>query len=477
MTTRSSGGECAPFSADPECDICGEAVDGRDAVTKAQERKPDVVVMDISMPNLNGFEATRKVRAILPQMQVLVLSQHDSPEMMRQAMKAGASACVPKSSMSRDLLAGIKKLRNGEEASEPATAPNAKPPDEQAILQRAAAFEKQLAESEERFRRTFEQAAVGMAIVAEDGRLLRVNEKFCDIVGYTEKELRALTYQEITHPADLSTDVANVQKIAGESDQYSVEKRYIRKDRSIVWAKLTVGAVRDEDRKLKYYVSVVEDITARKAVEEKLLQMQLELADTAASREAEAKALARLNDWNARLLRTSSLQEGLFSMLGAVIETLGADKGNVQLFDAERGTLYIAAQCGFREDFLSFFPRGFRARPILLRKIVEFRRARDYRRCGRGRELCGASRSDARSRLSRRNFGSVAGRGWKAAGHGFHALSFAAYLERRFFAAARSLPAAGRVFHSAVQSRGRSARKRSPFPGAFRKTQNLACAS
>lgn len=345
------------LSADPECEVCGEAIDGRDAVTKAQDLKPDLVVMDISMPNLNGLDATRKVREILPQTQVLVLSQHDSPEMMRQALKAGAGAYVRKSSMSTDLLAGIKKLRHGEAFFEDRVVPKAnKPPDERTILHRAAAFEKELAESEERFRLTFEQAAVGMALVSEDGHFLRANGKLCGIVGYTQKELRGMTFQEITHPADLSADLAQAARVAsGEIDQYLLEKRYIRKERTIVWVNLTVSAVRASDRKIKYFIAVVEDITARKTAEEKLFQMQLQLANAAASREEEARALAKLNDWTSRLLRTSNLQEGLFSMLGGVIETLGADKGNVQLFDPDRGTLYIAAQCGFQEDFLSFF--------------------------------------------------------------------------------------------------------------------------
>lgn len=345
------------LSSDPECQICGEAIDGRDAVARAQELKPDLVVMDISMPNLNGLEATRRVREILPQTKVLVLSQHDSPEMMRQAIRAGAGAYVCKSWMTRDLLAGIKKLREDETcAEEPLAATPATALDADEIRQRSATFEKELADSEERFRLSFEQAAVGMALVSEDGRWLRVNQKMCDIVGYTQKELRGLTYQEITHPADLSEDIAKAKQLAsGQIDQYAMEKRYIRKDRSTVWINLTVGAVRNPEGKLKYFVSVIEDISARKATEEKLLRTQEELAIIAAQREAEAAALSKLNEWNARLLRTSNLQEGLFAMLGAVIEMLGADKGNVQLVDSERGVLEIAAHCGFQQDFLDFF--------------------------------------------------------------------------------------------------------------------------
>jgi PAS domain S-box-containing protein len=252
-----------------DLEICGEAVDGKDAVEKAQQLIPDLIVMDVSMPNLNGIEATREIRRLLPRVDILVLSQHNSPEMMRQALNAGARGYVIKSTISENLLIGIEKVRVGELFFDASVSGNpGTNVDMQEILHRSQAFERALRESEERFRLTFEQAAVGIAHVSKNGRWLRVNQKLCEILGYTQDELRKLTTQTVTHPADLAADLAQIAKLAGgELDQYSAEKRYIRKDGSSIWINNTVGAVRDSDPELSYLVSVVEDISARKESE------------------------------------------------------------------------------------------------------------------------------------------------------------------------------------------------------------------
>ena len=132
--------------------------------------------------------------------------------------------------------------------------------------QRQAAID--LQESEERFRATFEQAAVGIAHVAPDGRWLRVNQRLCEMVGYTREELLAGTFQEITHPDDLPADMENVRKIlAGDIQNYSMEKRYIRKDRTAAWIALTVSLARDAEGRPKYFISVIEDVEPRRRAE------------------------------------------------------------------------------------------------------------------------------------------------------------------------------------------------------------------
>ncbi len=125
-----------------------------------------------------------------------------------------------------------------------------------------------LAKSEERFRETFELAAVGISQVALDGGFIRVNRQFGEIVGYTAEELLQLTFQEITHPEDLEVDLENVGKVlAGEIDQYSMGKRYVRKDASIVWVNLTVSLARDESGNPRHFIAVIEDTTRHKRAE------------------------------------------------------------------------------------------------------------------------------------------------------------------------------------------------------------------
>lgn len=138
-------------------------------------------------------------------------------------------------------------------------------------IQQRKRIEQELRESEQRFRATFEQAAVGIAHVGIDGKWLRVNQRLCDIVGYSYEELQMLTFQDITHPDDLEDQMQYIrQLLSGEIQNYSLEKRYLRKDRSIVWIDLTVSLRRSSQGTPKYMIAVVEDISDRKHAQAEL---------------------------------------------------------------------------------------------------------------------------------------------------------------------------------------------------------------
>ncbi|MHC1744206.1 MAG: PAS domain S-box protein [Syntrophobacteraceae bacterium] len=146
--------------------------------------------------------------------------------------------------------------------------------------QRARA-EQALRESEEQFRGTFENVAVGIAHVGLDGRFLLVNERMCRITGYPVAELLKKTFQEITHPEDLDEDVSLAAKLlSGDIDRYALEKRYIRKDGATVWINLTGSLQRDWNGQPRYFIGTVEDISDRKQIEEELHRNSIQLKES-----------------------------------------------------------------------------------------------------------------------------------------------------------------------------------------------------
>lgn len=131
----------------------------------------------------------------------------------------------------------------------------------------------QLQESERLFRSMFENSAVGIARVGLDGAWLNVNQRLCDIFGYTHEELRHVKLKDITHPDDLPTAIGDLKHlIQGDGDRRSMQTRYLRKDRTVVWANLTVALQRDDDGTPLYGIAVVQDITPRKQFESQLEQ-------------------------------------------------------------------------------------------------------------------------------------------------------------------------------------------------------------
>ena len=139
---------------------------------------------------------------------------------------------------------------------------------------RLASAYRGLAEAEARFRGAFDDAPIGMALVAPDGHWLHVNRALCEIVGYDEEELLERTFQDLTHPADLETDLALAQELLnGKRRTYQLEKRYIRKDGRTVWVLLSASLVRDEDGAPRYFVGQIQDVNERKALEEQLRRL------------------------------------------------------------------------------------------------------------------------------------------------------------------------------------------------------------
>lgn len=138
----------------------------------------------------------------------------------------------------------------------------------QDITGRKQAEEAKLQESDLRFRGTLEQVAVGIIHASLDGRYQQVNQKFCEIIGYSQEELLQMSFREITFLPDSAGEETHLlQLLSGKISNFSREQCYVRKNRSLVWVNLTVSLLRKTDDSPAYYIGVVEDIAERKHAE------------------------------------------------------------------------------------------------------------------------------------------------------------------------------------------------------------------
>ncbi|MDX8518500.1 PAS domain S-box protein [Mesorhizobium dulcispinae] len=135
---------------------------------------------------------------------------------------------------------------------------------------------RQIAESEQRFRRAMEDSAIGVAIVGLDGRIVQANPAFADMLGYTRSEIEALTFFQITHPDDLQIGRETMMRLKeGKIHSFHFEKRYLRKDGTPVWAQLAGSVIREEETgRPLYLVSQIEDIDARKQAEARIAEAE-----------------------------------------------------------------------------------------------------------------------------------------------------------------------------------------------------------
>jgi PAS domain S-box-containing protein len=217
-------------------------------------------------------------------------------------------------------------------------------------------IEHDLLESEVRFRNTFENAAVGIAHVGLDGRFIRVNDRLCEITGYSRRELTSRTFQEITHEGDLEADLAQVKRLlARRTGRYTVEKRYIRRDGSVFWANLTVSLEQDDHGNASHFIAIVEDISRRKEAEAALLKLNEELEKEVARRTEELgrtvdqlqEEVVRRREAETSLRERSRMLEGFFRHTITPLAFMDRDFHFIRVNEA-----YAAADDRRPEDFI-----------------------------------------------------------------------------------------------------------------------------
>lgn len=202
-------------------------------------------------------------------------------------------------------------------------------------------LQERLHASEERYRAIFEQAASGIAIATLDGRFAGVNRRFCELVGYSAEELEALTWRDITHPDDIALDESYVEQLlAGTLSEYTLEKRYVRKDGQVIWVQFFTTIVREWPGPSQVLVGIVQDVTKRRRIEEErdytLNIVSHELKTPLTSLYATLQMLQRRSERGqaiepAQLERLVGLASRMTRMVDDLLDTAHIESGKVGL--------------------------------------------------------------------------------------------------------------------------------------------------
>ncbi|MGR0482924.1 MAG: PAS domain S-box protein [Candidatus Electronema sp. V4] len=228
-------------------------------------------------------------------------------------------------------------------------------------------IEQHLHEAKEEFQATFEQAAVGIGHVNPEGEWRMVNRKLCAILGYDQEELLRKRIQDVTHPAHLERSMAKARDLTANPalSTYTMEKQYLCKDGSAVWVSHTVSLVRDKESRPKYYISVIEDIQARKEMEDALRERTELLVRS--NKELDDFAYIASHDLKEPLRGIMSYSTFLLEDYGGLLDSEGRDK--LKTMGDLAGRLSTLT-----DDLLTFSRVGrldLARRPVDLNRLVE----------------------------------------------------------------------------------------------------------
>ncbi len=230
-------------------EVCGEAADGLEAIEKARQLSPDVITMDVSMPGMSGLEATREIRPFLPHAQILIVTLHNSPEIIAQAQKAGANGYILKSNVPTELVEGLERLRSGQPfVNQPALDVPGENSDVEEVLQRNAAFQQALSQSAKKLRETLEDhlaitsnMAEGLYTVDTEGLVTSINPAAENMLGWSKEELLGKKMHDVTHyshpdgtPYPANECTAGLKVLRTGMAIQECEDFFIRKDGSFI---------------------------------------------------------------------------------------------------------------------------------------------------------------------------------------------------------------------------------------------------
>ncbi len=291
--------------------------DGLSALIEARGQPPDLILSDIMMPQLDGFGLLQALRGdpALKTIPVILLSARAGEESRIDGLGCGADDYLVKPFGPRELLARVATHLN------------------MARVRREAQTE--IAKSEARFKALVSQAAAAVAQTDLSGRFLFVNQRFCELLGYSESELLGMKMQQVTDPQDLPANLEHFHRLIEGGPDFVIEKRYRRKDGSAVWTRVSVGGVR-ENGELRYILGVGLDITDRKRQEAELLAL--------------TQRQSLLYDLADVVNRAEALTDLYDKAISTILQALHADRASILLFDDD-GLMRFEAWQGLSPEY------------------------------------------------------------------------------------------------------------------------------
>ncbi|HKC27930.1 MAG TPA: PAS domain S-box protein [Jatrophihabitans sp.] len=242
--------------------VVGEGRNGLEAIDLCREHQPDIALLDISMPEVDGLEALSKIRRISPQTRVVMYTGFDQTELATRARELGAAALIEKSAAMAELPDALDALRR-EHPAQPQTIQSRSEDVDTSVLD----------EHLERFREVFEEAAIGMATMTLTGRIVRANRALGELVGHTAHELVGMPYGDLA-PVENLTDISEALHLAqaGQGEVVRFEHDVVRIPERTLLA--TAAPVRDGRGRPLYLFLQSQDVSAQRHAEEELRESE-----------------------------------------------------------------------------------------------------------------------------------------------------------------------------------------------------------
>jgi len=238
--------------------------------------------------------------------------------------------------------------------------------------------EEALRESEERFRKIFEESPLGIAMTGKDLSIIRANQSFCKMMGYSEEELKASAFSDFTHPDYMAGDeIPMMQLLAEEIPTWHTEKQYLRKDGSIIWGSTTVSVIRNNNGEVQYFMAMVEDVTLRKQTE---IELEKSFSLLKATLESTADGILVV-DSREKIVQYNQK----FTEMWKIPPEILASGDDISVLE------YVMDQLKYPEEFRSQVRLLYQDQEIITSDLIDFNDGRVFERYSQPQKISGRS--------------------------------------------------------------------------------------